>query len=81
DMNNCEKNVRKDGHPHHYAIQKAHSLIYEKGVPVNGTAVKSILKPLSQVPTMVSIGFEYHLIFVVDFLHKIELDVWKATLT
>ncbi|KIJ50228.1 hypothetical protein M422DRAFT_245470 [Sphaerobolus stellatus SS14] len=86
DMNNREKNVRKDDHPRRYDIQKAHSLIYEKGVPVNGAAVESILKPLSRVPTMNAFserlqmrGFEYHPIFVVDFLHEIELGVWKAT--
>ncbi|KIJ33763.1 hypothetical protein M422DRAFT_182849, partial [Sphaerobolus stellatus SS14] len=88
DMNNREKNVRKDDLPRRYDILKARSLIYEKGVPVNGAAVESILKPLSRVPTMnafseqlQSKGFEYHEIFVVDFLHEIELGVWKATFT
>ncbi|KIJ30636.1 hypothetical protein M422DRAFT_267786 [Sphaerobolus stellatus SS14] len=88
DMSNCEKNVRKDDHLHRYDIQKACCLINEKGVPVNGAAIKSILKPLSRVPTVNAFseqlqmrGFEYHPIFIVDFLHEIELGVWKATLT
>ncbi|KIJ42710.1 hypothetical protein M422DRAFT_170788 [Sphaerobolus stellatus SS14] len=80
--------IRKDDYSRRYDVSKARSLIYEKGVPVNGKGVDNILKNTSRVPTMNAFseklqdkGFEYHSMFVVDFLHEIELGVWKAIFT
>ncbi|KIJ54888.1 hypothetical protein M422DRAFT_152963, partial [Sphaerobolus stellatus SS14] len=80
--------IRQDDHSRQYDVNSARSLIYEKGVPVNGKGVESILKKRSLVPTVNAFSqrlkdrsFNFHSMFVVDFLHEIELGVWKATLT
>ncbi|KIJ29828.1 hypothetical protein M422DRAFT_187908 [Sphaerobolus stellatus SS14] len=79
--------IRKDDHARRYDVEKARALIDVKGVPVTGKGVENILKPHSRVPTvnafserLLDLGFEFHLMFVVDFLHEIELGTWKATL-
>ncbi|KAH9919802.1 uncharacterized protein B0H18DRAFT_936945 [Fomitopsis serialis] len=68
-------------------IMKARDLIYNSGLGVVSAAVERVLKPWSLVPTLNAFaarlgdGFNVHSILVPDFLHEVELGVWKALFT
>ncbi|KAJ3991075.1 hypothetical protein F5050DRAFT_1802229 [Lentinula boryana] len=64
------------------AVTRARTFIYHSGLPINGTAVNSLLKDISSIPTINA--FDNHLrnnfsvskMLAVDLLHEIELGVW-----
>ncbi|KAJ3559339.1 hypothetical protein NP233_g11288 [Leucocoprinus birnbaumii] len=76
-----------DNHQRRFDINRVRELIFE-GWGVASAAANRILKPLSLVPTrnafsekLSKFGFDYHKMFVPDFLHEFELGVWKAVFT
>ncbi|KAF8151198.1 hypothetical protein BJ912DRAFT_869512 [Pholiota molesta] len=65
-------------------ISSAREMIYEKNLAVDSAAVERLLKPQSLVPTenafsvkLSRFGFNLFSIFLVDFMHEIELGVWR----
>ncbi|KAG2068096.1 hypothetical protein BDR04DRAFT_1129370 [Suillus decipiens] len=77
-----------DDNSWHHNIAKAQSLIFEKGAPVSGTWVNSLLNDESLVPTrnafsekLSQFTFNLFTLFVVDLLHEFEIGVWKAIFT
>ncbi|GJJ11230.1 hypothetical protein Clacol_005462 [Clathrus columnatus] len=88
DMQNRKSNKRQDTLIRQNHIHKARELIYKKGTPIQSQMVESLLKERSLVPTvnafsqkLFKFGFDFHKVFIVDFLHEIELGVWKALFT
>ncbi|KAG2042377.1 hypothetical protein BDR03DRAFT_979010 [Suillus americanus] len=88
DMKRRIKCMQKDDRKHHREVEDAWTLIFQLGVPVDGSHVKNILNDESLVPTwnlflekLCPHGFNRFQMFVVDKLHKFELGVWKATFT
>ncbi|KAF9043137.1 hypothetical protein BJ165DRAFT_1348322 [Panaeolus papilionaceus] len=65
-------------------VNKARTLIYKQGKPINGTNVEALLKDFSGVPTInvfvdrLGIEFNPSKMLVVDLLHEFELGVWKS---
>ncbi|KAL0563515.1 hypothetical protein V5O48_018549 [Marasmius crinis-equi] len=70
-----------------HTVLKARNLIYRLGKPIGGTAVNSLLKWFSGVPTVnafvdrLGIDFDPCRMLVVDLMHEFELGVWKALFT
>ncbi|KIM53599.1 hypothetical protein SCLCIDRAFT_79978, partial [Scleroderma citrinum Foug A] len=69
-------------------IKSAHAHIYDSTLGVMSTAVESLLKDQSLVPTsntfstsLSHLGFNLFCMLVVDLMHEFELGVWKALLT
>ncbi|KAG6807184.1 hypothetical protein H0H92_008486, partial [Tricholoma furcatifolium] len=64
-------------------VIRARDYIYKSAFSIGSTAVEDILKPTSSVPTVNAfidrLGSDFPLseMLVVDFLHEIELGVWK----
>ncbi|KAG2739979.1 hypothetical protein P692DRAFT_20756128 [Suillus brevipes Sb2] len=88
DMNDRMTLQRVDDQARRKKIDQARKLIYQRGAPVDGKRVKSILNSESLVPTrnafsdqLFKFGFNFFLMLVVDMLHEFELGVWKAIFT
>ncbi|KAJ3779376.1 hypothetical protein FB446DRAFT_796475 [Lentinula raphanica] len=68
-------------------VKKAREYIYRRGLPINGTAVDDLLKATSSIPTVNAfvdrLGDDFNVsrMLVVDFLHEIELGVWRTLFT
>ncbi|KJA15800.1 hypothetical protein HYPSUDRAFT_148660 [Hypholoma sublateritium FD-334 SS-4] len=65
-------------------ISSAREIIYQKKHPVDSVLVQRILKLQSLVPTenafskkLSPFGFNLYSVFLVDFMHEVELGVWK----
>ncbi|KAF4568042.1 hypothetical protein EYR36_010050 [Pleurotus pulmonarius] len=75
---------RKDSTSIQKLIETVRKYMYNKGLLVHGSAVDSVLKHQSLVPTrnafakLYPLGFNYYSIFLPDLLHELELGVWKA---
>ncbi|CUA77715.1 putative ubiquitin carboxyl-terminal hydrolase FAF-Y [Rhizoctonia solani] len=79
---------RIDNEDRQCRIESARTLIYSNGKKLNSKFVEQLLEPQSLVPTKNAFslclrehGFDYHRMMVVDFMHDIELGVWKNILT
>ncbi|KAI0070884.1 hypothetical protein K474DRAFT_1687288 [Panus rudis PR-1116 ss-1] len=82
-----EKQARQDDHTFRWDANRAHEHIYENGRGVKSTVVENLLGKKSYVPTknafsekLSAFGFNLFSMFVVDFMHEVELGVWKAFL-
>ncbi|KAN0118275.1 hypothetical protein V8E52_005251 [Russula decolorans] len=82
------ENERVDNDSRRQKIKMTRGWIFERGYGVASNAVERILAPTSMVPTrnafsqrLSKFGFNFHLMFVVNLLHKFELGVWKAIFT
>ncbi|KAI0073432.1 hypothetical protein K474DRAFT_1603363 [Panus rudis PR-1116 ss-1] len=82
-----EKQARQDDHTFRWDANRAHEHIYENGRGVKSTVVENLLGKKSYVPTknafsekLSEFGFDLFSMFVVDFMHEVELGVWKAFL-
>ncbi|KIM67436.1 hypothetical protein SCLCIDRAFT_46324, partial [Scleroderma citrinum Foug A] len=69
-------------------IQSARTHIYDFTLGVTSTAVESLLKDQSLVPTsntfsnrLSCLGFDLFCMLVVDLMHEFELGIWKALFT
>ncbi|KIM59251.1 hypothetical protein SCLCIDRAFT_27508 [Scleroderma citrinum Foug A] len=69
-------------------IQSARTHIYDSTLGVTSTAVESLLKDQSLVPTsntfsnrLSCLGFNLFCMLVVDLMHEFELGIWKALFT
>ncbi|KAK7685095.1 hypothetical protein QCA50_011932 [Cerrena zonata] len=65
-------------------VKRARTAIYERGKGIKSAAVEAILAPRSYVPTTNAFNdrlgdlIKTFYLFVVDFMHEIEIGVWKA---
>ncbi|KAL6306020.1 hypothetical protein BKA93DRAFT_913438 [Sparassis latifolia] len=68
-------------------VESARRIIYQLGRGITSKAVEELLKPQSLTPTVnafcTALGdtFDIFSILVVDFMHEVELGVWKALFT
>ncbi|KJA27429.1 hypothetical protein HYPSUDRAFT_130944 [Hypholoma sublateritium FD-334 SS-4] len=76
--------ARVDDSRHQAKISSAREIIYQNKRPVSSVLVQRLLKPQSLVPTenafsnrLSRFGFNLFSIFLVDFMHEVELGVWK----
>ncbi|KIJ90122.1 hypothetical protein K443DRAFT_15498 [Laccaria amethystina LaAM-08-1] len=86
----CDKVQRKlsartNDNVYQEKIREAQALIYGKNWAVESAPVQRILKPQSLVPTLNAFSerfpnflFNFFEIFHVDFMHEVELGVWRA---
>ncbi|EUC58746.1 hypothetical protein RSOL_274000 [Rhizoctonia solani AG-3 Rhs1AP] len=79
---------RVDDQDRRNRTDSAWNLIYSKGKKLGSKFVEQLLEPQSLVPTKNAFslrlhqhGFDYHKMMVVDFMHDIELGVWKNAFT
>lgn len=80
DMENCSKLVRKDNATRQARVRDARALIYDMHAALGSKQVEALLKPLSEVPTEVSIQFCVYLgCYVVVDMFPIE-RILKKTL-
>ncbi|KAL1759929.1 hypothetical protein FB107DRAFT_270653 [Schizophyllum commune] len=68
------------------AVRSARDRIYNRGAPITGVAVERLLKDTSSTPTLNAFvelldGIDVSRLLVVDFMHEVELGVWKALFT
>uniref|UniRef100_A0A8H7XVD3 Uncharacterized protein n=1 Tax=Psilocybe cubensis TaxID=181762 RepID=A0A8H7XVD3_PSICU len=80
--------IRLDTQQRRDRIEITRKWIYVHGRGVKSTRVEDILQDTSAVPTrnafsirLSKFGFNYHSMFVPDFLHEFELGVWKSFFT
>ncbi|EUC58469.1 hypothetical protein RSOL_256740 [Rhizoctonia solani AG-3 Rhs1AP] len=66
-------------------VREARSIIYNEGRAITSKRVEQLLKPHSYVPTenafsrrLRPLGFDIFQSLTVDFLHEVELGVWKS---
>ncbi|KAG9075746.1 hypothetical protein FRC06_009912, partial [Ceratobasidium sp. 370] len=76
---------RVDNKKRNDLVHDARSIIYDEGRAVSSKKVEDLLKPHSYVPTnnafsrrLYYLGFNIFESLVVDFLHEVELGVWKS---
>ncbi|KAE9388659.1 hypothetical protein BT96DRAFT_1003962 [Gymnopus androsaceus JB14] len=68
-------------------VKRAREYIYDLGMPINGTAVSSLLKETSSIPTLNAFidclgpNFPVSNMLAMNLLHEIELGVWKTLFT
>ncbi|KAH8834403.1 hypothetical protein DL96DRAFT_1580429, partial [Flagelloscypha sp. PMI_526] len=80
--------LRKDTPARHRLIKKARRLIFRFGKSISSKAVSTLLNEGSLVPTLSAFssrlepeGFDFYELFVVDFMHEVELGVIKQVMT
>ncbi|KAI0647705.1 hypothetical protein C8Q79DRAFT_999321 [Trametes meyenii] len=89
DQDARDQKKRVDDEERKAMVQLAQTLILEKGLGVNSTAVEGLLKARSLVPTSNAFSERlapdvvpnFHNLFVPDILHEWELGVWKSLMT
>ncbi|TFK81507.1 hypothetical protein K466DRAFT_531692 [Polyporus arcularius HHB13444] len=71
-----------------WRIKLARQWIFEKGMPLTSVYLQRILGPLSLTPTRSAFSirlrehnFNFYTLFAPDFLHEVELGVWKSIFT
>jgi hypothetical protein len=70
DMKCRIRHMRKDDGKHHREVEDAGRLIFQLGVPVDGSRVKNILNDESLVPTRVSFQCYFNLYKLMMFKHR-----------
>ncbi|TFK80595.1 hypothetical protein K466DRAFT_503627, partial [Polyporus arcularius HHB13444] len=80
--------VRVDNNDVMWRIKLARQWIFEKGMPLTSMYIDRILGPLSLTPTRSAFsvklrehGFNFYTLFAPDFMHEVELGVWKFAFT
>ncbi|TFK34101.1 hypothetical protein BDQ12DRAFT_700523 [Crucibulum laeve] len=75
-------------HESHGSIKEAREQIYKQSFSVDSASVKRLMMKHSLVPTsnaffekLYKHGFDIHSSLVVDFMHEVELGVWKSLFT
>ncbi|EGO28238.1 hypothetical protein SERLADRAFT_434109 [Serpula lacrymans var. lacrymans S7.9] len=88
DMLNQVFKIRIDKAEQRKKVAVAHDLIYKKNYAVNSNKVNGFLMAESLVPTLNAfshrlgpLGFNVYSMFVVNFMHEVELGVWKSLLS
>ncbi|KAG2061329.1 hypothetical protein BDR06DRAFT_870170 [Suillus hirtellus] len=83
-----KRDVQLDNHARRSTIERVHDWIFTKGRNIGSTVIDKLLGPMSLVLThnafserLSRFGFDFHSMFMPDFMHKFELSVWKGTLT
>ncbi|KAH9478851.1 hypothetical protein JR316_0009313 [Psilocybe cubensis] len=84
DMRNRLKLARVDSETRQFDIETARKALF-LGKKVNSKAVNGLLQQTSAFPTrnafskaLFEYGFNFYRMFTVDFMHEVELGVWKA---
>ncbi|KJA20606.1 hypothetical protein HYPSUDRAFT_141916, partial [Hypholoma sublateritium FD-334 SS-4] len=78
---------RVDSTARNFDIDTARKFIYENGEGVKSAAVERVLRDKSLVPTtnafssLLHFGFNLFQMLVPDFMHEVELGIWKALFT
>jgi hypothetical protein len=70
DMKRRIRRMRKDDRKHHREVEDARKLIFQLGVPVDGSRVKKILNDESLVPTRVSFHQHFDLYRLIISKHR-----------
>ncbi|KAF9554100.1 hypothetical protein CPC08DRAFT_672520, partial [Agrocybe pediades] len=88
DMRRRIKLKRIDNSYHWHDVSLIRSWLFEKGMPITSKKIEKILAPTSTVPTRNAFskrfeehGLNFYTLFAPDFMHEIELGVWKALFT
>ncbi|KAF9554492.1 hypothetical protein CPC08DRAFT_727124 [Agrocybe pediades] len=88
DMRRRVKLKRIDNDYRLYDIGVVRKMMFEDGISITSKKIKDILEPTSAVPTQNAFskrfkehGLNFYQLFVPDFMHKVELGVWKALFT
>ncbi|KAK0437054.1 hypothetical protein EV421DRAFT_1739254 [Armillaria borealis] len=79
--------ARVDSHSRRWQVEEARKTIFLKGKAINSTHVEAFLKDESLIPTRstfseffqdTDLDFNFYILFVIDLMHKFELNVFKA---
>ncbi|KAF9551569.1 hypothetical protein CPC08DRAFT_738298 [Agrocybe pediades] len=88
DMRRRVKLKRIDNDYRLYDIGVVRKMMFEDGISITSKKIKDILEPTSAVPTQNAFskrfkehGLNFYQLFVPDFMHEVELGVWKALFT
>ncbi|KAI0693618.1 hypothetical protein C8T65DRAFT_585633 [Cerioporus squamosus] len=81
-------NTRIDDNDVNWRITLARKWIFENGMPLTSVYLDRVLGPLSLTPTRSAYsiklrehGFNFYSLFAPDFMHEVELGVWKTIFT